>query len=407
MHYKLSDYAEDIKKRLKQFMKEFILPNEKKYEEQLNETNTRWTVPPIMEELKNEAKKQDLWNLFITKRYGGELSLVEYAQLCEIMGQSLLAPEVFNCSAPDTGNMEVLMEFGTSEQKKQWLDPLLEGKIRSCFSMTEPSVASSDATNIQGEMYRDGDEYVINARKWWSTGALYPNCKVAIVMVKSDTKAEKHRQQSMILVPLDTPGVEIKRFLPVFGYDDAPHGHAEIHYNNVRVPASNLIGEEGDGFKIAQARLGGGRIHHCMRAIGASERAVHLLIERASQRVAFGTKLADKAVIREAIAESRIEIEQGRQLVYLAAEKIDDEGAKAARKLIAMAKISAPRVALNVIDRAIQVFGGAGVSDDVPLAALWAYARTLRIVDGPDQVHLKDIAKLELRENMPMVTITK
>ncbi|MFJ7825378.1 acyl-CoA dehydrogenase family protein [Psychrobacillus sp. NPDC096623] len=397
----LSHEAEVLREQLVQFMDEYVYPNEAVYEQQLNDGESRWIVPPIIEELKKKAKAQNLWNLFMDNaEYGQGLTNYEYAHLCEIMGRSLIAPEIFNCNAPDTGNMEVLWKYGTEEQKEQWLEPLLSGEIRSCFSMTEIEVASSDATNIQGSIVRDGDEYVINAKKWWTSGALDPRCKIAIVMGKTDLTAEKHKQQSMILVPFDTPGVEIKRFLPVFGYDHAPHGHAEVHYNNVRVPASNMLLGEGRGFEIAQGRLGPGRIHHCMRAIGAAERALELLCKRANDREAFGSKLADKDVIREIIAESRIEIEQARLLTLHAAHKMDLVGAKGARKEIAMIKILAPRISLNIIDRAIQLFGGAGVTDDFPLAAHWANARTLRIVDGPDQVHLRDIGKLELREQL-------
>nr|WP_263327256.1 acyl-CoA dehydrogenase family protein [Neobacillus sp. Marseille-Q6967] len=397
----LSSKAKHLRTELIEFMEEHIYPNEVIFEEELNSQENRWQIPPRIEELKEKAKAQGLWNLFYPdEKYGKGLSNYEYAHLCEIMGRSLWAPEIFNCNAPDTGNMEVLIKYGTEEQKKQWLEPLLDGKIRSIFSMTEPDVASSDATNIQSSIVRDGDEYVINAKKWWSTGALDPRCKIAIVMGKTDPNAERHKQQSMILVPFDTPGVEIKRHLPVFGYDHAPHGHAEVHYNNVRVPVSNILLGEGRGFEIAQGRLGPGRIHHCMRAIGAAERALDLMVKRANSREAFGSKLIDKETIREQIAESRIDIEQARLLTLHAANKIDQEGAKAARKEIAMIKVAVPRVSIRVIDRAIEVFGGAGVSEDFPLAAHYANARTLRIVDGPDKVHLRDIARLEIKEKL-------
>ncbi|MDQ0970564.1 acyl-CoA dehydrogenase [Neobacillus niacini] len=397
----LSSQAKQLRIQLIEFMEEHIYRNEMVFEEELNRQENRWEIPPMIEELKEKAKAQGLWNLFLPdKEYGSGLSNYEYAHLCEIMGRSLLAPEIFNCNAPDTGNMEVLIKYGTEEQKKQWLEPLLEGRIRSVFSMTEPDVASSDATNIQSSIVRDGDEYVINARKWWSTGALDPRCKVAIVMGKTDPNAEKHKQQSMILVPFDAPGVEVKRHLPVFGYDHAPNGHAEVHYNNVRVPVSNILLGEGRGFEIAQGRLGPGRIHHCMRAIGAAERALDLMIKRSNSREAFSSKLIDKETIREQFAESRIDIEQARLLTLHAANKIDQEGVKAARKEIAMIKVAVPRVSIRVIDRAIEVFGGAGVSDDYPLAAHYANARTLRIVDGPDKVHLRDIARLEIKEQL-------
>ncbi|MCM3766192.1 acyl-CoA dehydrogenase family protein [Neobacillus niacini] len=397
----LSSRAKQLRTQIIDFMEENVYPNEKVFEEELNRQENRWEVPALIEELKEKAKAKGLWNLFIPdEKYGKGLSNYEYAHLCEIMGRSLLAPEIFNCNAPDTGNMEVLIKYGTDEQKKQWLIPLLEGKIRSVFSMTEPEVASSDATNIQSSIVRDGDEYVINARKWWSTGALDPRCKVAIVMGKTDPNEEPHKQQSMILVPFDVPGVKVKRHLPVFGYDHAPNGHAEVHYENVHVPTSNMLLGEGRGFEIAQGRLGPGRIHHCMRAIGAAERALDLMIKRANSREAFHSKLIDKETIREQIAESRIEIEQARLLTLHAANKIDQEGAKSARKEIAMIKVAVPRVSIRVIDRAIEVFGGAGVSDDFPLAAHYANARTLRIVDGPDKVHLRDIARLEIKEQL-------
>lgn len=380
-------------------MEEHIYPNERLYEQQLNEQPSRWSaVPPIMEELKEKAKQAGLWNLFLPdSEYGAGLTNVEYAPLCEIMGRSIIGPEAFNCGAPDTGNMEVLVRYGTPEQKEKWLKPLLNGDIRSCFSMTEPDVGSSDATNIQCSIVREGDEYVINGRKWWSSGAGDPRCKVAIVMGKSDFTASKYEQQSMILVPFNTPGVKIERMLPVFGYDHAPHGHAEIHYDNVRVPASNMLLGEGKGFAIAQGRLGPGRIHHCMRLIGAAERALEELCKRIQSRSTFNKLLSQQGVIQEWVAESRIEIEQARLLTLKAAYMMDTVGNKKARKEIAMIKVMAPAMALKVIDRAIQAFGAAGVSEDTPLAALWANARTLRLADGPDEVHKAQLARLELK----------
>lgn len=380
-------------------MEEHIYPNERLYEQQLNEQPSRWSaVPPLMEELKEKAKQAGLWNLFLPEsEYGAGLTNVEYAPLCEIMGRSIIGPEAFNCGAPDTGNMEVLVRYGTPEQKEKWLKPLLNGDIRSCFSMTEPDVGSSDATNIQCSIVREGDEYVINGRKWWSSGAGDPRCKVAIVMGKSDFTASKYEQQSMILVPFNTPGVKIERMLPVFGYDHAPHGHAEIHYDNVRVPASNMLLGEGKGFAIAQGRLGPGRIHHCMRLIGAAERALEELCKRIQSRSTFNKLLSQQGVIQEWVAESRIEIEQARLLTLKAAYMMDTVGNKKARKEIAMIKVMAPAMALKVIDRAIQAFGAAGVSEDTPLAALWANARTLRLADGPDEVHKAQLARLEIK----------
>ncbi|RBP96589.1 acyl-CoA dehydrogenase [Cytobacillus firmus] len=400
MDFSYSSKVQDLIRKLNVFMEENVYPNETLYEQQLNEQDSRWSaIPPIMEELKLKAKDTGLWNLFLPESdYGAGLTNVEYAPLCEIMGRSMIAPEIFNCNAPDTGNMEVLARYGTDQQKSDWLQPLLEGEIRSCFSMTEPDVASSDAANIEARIERQGTEFVINGRKWWSSGAGDPRCRIAIVMGKTDPAASHYEQQSMILVPLDTPGVKIERMLPVFGYDHAPHGHAEITYENVRVPAENMIWGEGKGFAIAQGRLGPGRIHHCMRLIGAAERALEELCKRVQNRIAFGKPLSNQGVIQEWIADSRIEIEQARLLTLKAAHMMDTAGNKAAKTEIAMIKVVAPSMALKVIDRAIQAFGAAGVSEDVPLAALWANARTLRLADGPDEVHRAQIAKLELKK---------
>ncbi|MGN5457324.1 MAG: acyl-CoA dehydrogenase [Candidatus Kurthia intestinigallinarum] len=400
MEFMYSEKVQALQARVTQFMEEFIYPNETLYEEQLAAQKDRFKViPPIKLELMQRAKEAGLWNLFLPdSTYGAGLTNLEYAPLCEIMGRSALAPEVFNCNAPDTGNMELLERYGTEQQKKQWLEPLLEGTIRSCFSMTEPDVASSDATNVEASIVRDGDEYVINGRKWWSSGAGDPRCTISIVMGKTNPDAPRHEQQSMILVPMDTPGLKIERMLPVFGYDDAPHGHAEITYTNVRVPVSNVIWEEGKGFAIAQGRLGPGRIHHCMRLIGAAERALEEMCKRVEARVAFGKPLAAQGIVQTWIAESRMEIEQARLLTLKAAYMMDTVGNKAAKQEIAMIKAVAPQMALNVIDRAIQAFGAKGVSDDTPLAFLWVQARTLRFADGPDEVHKAQIAKLELRK---------
>ncbi len=400
MDFSYSERVKELQAKLIAFMDAYVYPNEKVYEQQLNEQESRWCgVPPIMEELKEKAKAEGLWNLFLPEsEYGAGLTNLEYAPLCEIMGRSLIGPEVFNCSAPDTGNMEVLVRYGTKRQKEQWLKPLLAGEIRSCFSMTEPAVASADATNIEARIERDGDEYIINGRKWWSSGAGDPRCKIAVVMGKNDPNANRHEQQSMILVPLDTPGVKIERMVPVFGYDHAPHGHGEITYKNVRVPAENILWGEGKGFAIAQGRLGPGRIHHCMRLIGAAERALKEMCKRVQTRTAFGKTLSRQGVVQEWIADSRTDIEQARLLTLKAAYMMDTVGNKEAKAEIAMIKVVAPSMALKVLDRAIQAFGAAGVSNDYTLAAQWANARTLRLADGPDEVHRAQIAKLELRK---------
>ncbi|MED1602496.1 acyl-CoA dehydrogenase [Alkalihalophilus marmarensis] len=399
MDFFFSEKVKRLQQELTSFMDEHIYPNEMLFEEQLNQLPDRFSGnPQVMEELKAKAKEAGLWNLFLPDaKEGAGLTNLEYAPLCEIMGRSFIAPEVFNCNAPDTGNMEVLVRYGTEQQKALWLRPLLDGDIRSAFAMTEPDVASSDATNISIDIQSDGDEYVINGRKWWSSGAGDPRCKVLILMGKTNPQADRHKQQSMIIVPMDTKGVKIKRMLPVFGYDHAPHGHAEIEFTNVRVPKSNLLLGEGRGFEIAQGRLGPGRIHHCMRTIGAAERALELMCERAVKRTPFGKPLAKQGVVGEWIATSRIEIEQARLLTLKAASMMDTVGNKVAKKEIAMIKVIAPQMALRVIDRAIQVFGAAGVSEDVPLAAMYANIRTLRIADGPDEVHLAAIAKQELK----------
>jgi acyl-CoA dehydrogenase len=398
MSFELNDKTKILQSRLQQFMDAHIYPNEQRFHEEVE--RDRWKPTKIIEELKVKARAESLWNLFLPNdERGAGLTNREYAPLCEIMGRSHMAPEVFNCSAPDTGNMEVLARYGTPDQKEKWLTPLLAGEIRSCFSMTEPDVASSDATNIGASIVKDGSEYVINGRKWWSSGAGDPRCKISIFMGKTDPNAPAHQQQSMILVPMDAPGLKIIRLLSVFGYDHAPHGHAELDFKNVRVPVSNMLLGEGRGFEIAQGRLGPGRIHHCMRCIGAAERALELMCVRVQSRVAFGKPLAEQGTIRADIAASRMEIEQARLLTLKAAHLMDTVGNKAARAEIAMIKVVAPHVALRVIDRAIQAHGGAGVSQDTFLASAWAAIRTLRLADGPDEVHVESIAKLELAKS--------
>jgi acyl-CoA dehydrogenase len=399
MDFEHSERAKDLQRRLSAFMHEHVYPNEQSYRRQVADGD-RWQPVPIIEELKPKARAAGLWNLFLPDSdYGAGLTNVEYAPLCEIMGRAApFAPEVFNCSAPDTGNMEVLARYGTEAQRRQWLEPLLAGKIRSCFAMTEPDVASSDATNIEAAIVREGDRYVINGRKWWTSGAGDPRCAIAIFMGKSDPGAERHKQQSMILVPMDAPGVTIRRMLPVFGYDDAPHGHGEVTFENVSVPASNMLLGEGRGFEIAQGRLGPGRIHHCMRLIGIAERALEAMCRRVKTRVAFGKALAEQGTIRADIADSRMEIEQARLLTMKAAYLMDTAGNKLARGELAMVKVVAPQMALRVLDRAIQAHGAAGICDDFPLAAAWAHARTIRLADGPDEVHREAIAKIELKK---------
>ncbi len=391
--------AEELRERVIAFMNEHVYPAEAVYHRQVEEAADRWEPTAVMEELKKKARAAGLWNLFLPRHeYPDGLSNQEYAILCEEMGRSPIGAEPFNCSAPDTGNMETIIRYGTDAQKKEWLTPLMDGKIRSAFAMTEPAVASSDATNIQSRIERDGDHYVINGRKWWTTGAPDTRCKIAIFMGQTDPKAETHKRQSMVLVPMDTKGVTVKRALSVFGYDDAPHGHAEVEFKDVRVPVSNILLGEGRGFEIAQGRLGPGRIHHCMRTIGVAERALETMIQRGMTRTAFGKKLIDHGVNRHWIAESRMEIDQARLLTLHAARMMDEVGNKAARAEIAMIKVVAPNVTLKVVDRAIQMCGAAGVSQDFHLAMAYAHARTLRLADGPDEVHRETVTKMELKK---------
>jgi len=396
--FELSKKTQDLQQRLTDFMERHIYPNEPRYAAEIE--RDRWLPTGVVEELKPKAREAGLWNLFLTDHdQGAGLTNLEYAPLCEIMGRSPMAAEVFNCSPPDTGNMEVLARYGTREQQERWLRPLLAGEIRSCFAMTEPAVASSDATNIAARIGRHGEEYLLNGHKWWASGAADPRCKVAIFMGKTDPTAPLHLQQSMVLVPMNAAGVKVNRTLTVFGYDHAPHGHAEITFTDVRIPASNILLGEGRGFEIAQGRLGPGRIHHCMRCLGVAERALETMCRRVQSRVAFGRPLAEQGTIRADIAASRMEIEQARLLTLKAAFLMDTVGNKAARGEIAMIKVVAPNVALRVLDRAIQAHGGAGVSQDTFLAAAWANVRTLRLADGPDEVHTETIARWELRKS--------
>ena len=402
MDFDLSPKADDLRARLVDFMERHVYPAEAVYEAQIAESGDPHLHPPVMEELKAEARRRGLWNLFLphTTEWGGGLSNLDYAPLAEISGRSLIAPEALNCSAPDTGNMEILTMFGTDEQKRTWLRPLLEGEIRSCFAMTEPAVASSDATNVECRIDTHGGDYVINGRKWWISGAANPRCTVSIVMGKTDFDAPAHKQQSMVLVPMDTPGVKVVRDLLMFGYNDA-EGHCEVLFEDVRVPRSNLLGEEGGGFAISQARLGPGRIHHCMRSIGAAERAFDLMCQRARTRTAFGRTLAEQGVIREWVADSRIEIDQARLLTLNAAWLMDRSGNQAARNLISAIKIAVPNMSSRVIDRAIQVHGGGGMSQDFPLARMYSWQRALRLADGPDEVHRRTLGRLELDRFAP------
>ena len=411
MDFSYRDKVRDLQQRVNAFMDELVYPAEARFHEEI-EHNRRdgnpWQVSQVMEELKRHARAAGLWNLFLPEsELGAGLSNLEYAPLCEIMGRSHIAPEAFNCSAPDTGNMEVLARYGTEAQRQRWLVPLLEGRIRSAFAMTEPDVASSDATNVQSSIVQDGSDYVINGRKWWTSGAGDPRCEILIFMGKTNPEASRHSQQSMILVPMNTPGVKRLRLLTVLGYDHAPHGHGELEFHNVRVPVENILLGEGRGFEIAQGRLGPGRIHHCMRLIGVAERALELLCRRAQSRVAFGKPLSEQGVTLERIAESRIMIDQARWLVLNAAYMMDTAGNRAAKQEIAMIKVAAPTMACKVIDWAMQMHGGAGVSDDFPLAAAYAAARTIRFADGPDEVHREQIGKLELARYRPRAAAEK
>ena len=399
MDFTYSDKTTALIDRVQDFMERYIYPNEGAFYAEHEALPDRWDVPPILEELKTKAKEADLWNLFLPEsEQGAGLTNLEYAPLCELMGRVIFAPEVFNCSAPDTGNMEVLERYGSDAQKSQWLEPLLEGRIRSAFAMTEPAVASSDATNICTEIRRDGDEYVINGRKWWTSGIMDNRCAIMIVMGKTDLSASSHLQQSMILVPRDTVGVTVERYLPVYGFDDAPHGHGEVLFENARVPASNMLLGEGRGFEIAQGRLGPGRIHHCMRLIGVAERALEKMCARLMSREAFGKKLYEQSVWEERIADARIDIECTRLLTLKAADMMDKVGNKAARSEIAMIKVKAPNMALKVLDDAIQAHGGGGVTTDFGLARDWANSRTLRFADGPDEVHRRAVARIEFKK---------
>ena len=402
MDFELSPRTEEYRERILAFMEQHIYPNESVFHEQVADGD-RWGSVPIIEELKDIARKEGLWNLWLPEKHsydghGSGLSILEYAPLCEIMGRSHIAPEVFNCSAPDTGNMETLLLFGTDKQKKDWALPLLEGKIRSAVAMTEPAVASSDPTNLQTTILLEGDEYVINGRKWWISGVGDSRCQLLLVMGKSNPDGERHKQHAVIIVPMDAPGVTVVRPLSIFGYDDAPHGHCEVLLENVRVPASNMLLGEGRGFEIVQGRLGPGRIHHCMRTIGQAERSLELACRRARERVAFGKPLAEQGVVKQQIADSRMEIDQARLLTLYAAWRMDTVGSKEARKEIGMIKVVAPQMACRVIDRAMQIHGGGGVSDDYYMAWAYAWARTLRLADGPDEVHTDQVARLELRQ---------